>query len=214
MTKAIGYTRVSTAEQSESGLGLAAQRAAIEAECQRRGWDLVKVLSDVGVSGKSTKNRPALTEALRLVEAGDAEAIVVSKLDRLSRSLRDFAVLMERARAKRWNLVALDLGVDLSTPSGEFMANVLASAAQWERRVIGARTRDALAVAKANGVRLGRPPEIPAAVERRIVMEREGGLTLAAIAERLMADGVPTAHDGSRWHPSTVITVLRRTYAS
>ena len=91
MTKAIGYTRVSTAEQSESGLGLAAQRSAIEAECRRRGWQLVQVLSDAGVSGKSTRNRPALTEALRMVEAGEADAVVVSKLDRLSRSLKDFA---------------------------------------------------------------------------------------------------------------------------
>ncbi len=121
MIKAVGYMRVSTAEQSESGLGLAAQHAAIEAECQQRGWELIQVLSDAGVSGKSTKNRPALTEALRLVEGGEAEAVVVSKLDRLSRSLRDFAALMERARAKRWNLVALDLGVDLSSPGENFL---------------------------------------------------------------------------------------------
>ena len=125
-------------------------------------------------------------------------------------SLRDFAALMERARAKRWNLVALDLGVDLSTPSGEFMANVLASAAQWERRVIGARTRDALQIAKANGVRLGRPPKISPEVQRRIVAYRARGLSLAAIAEQLTAAGVPTVHEDSRWHASTVQTVLRR----
>jgi len=70
--------------------------------------------------------------------------LIVSKLDRLSRSLLDFAGLMTRARDGGWNLVALDLGIDLSTPAGEFMASVMASAAQWERRLIGQRTRDAL----------------------------------------------------------------------
>src|SRR6202051_2945002 len=85
------------------------------------------------LSGKSL-DRPGLAAALAAVEAGEAAGIVVAKLDRLSRSLKDFADLMARAQASGWNLVALDLGVDLSTPSGEFMAGVMASAAQWERR--------------------------------------------------------------------------------
>ena len=90
------------------------------------------------------------------------------------------------------------------------MANVLASAAQWERRVIGARTRDALKIARANGVRLGRPPQIPPDVQRRILADRARGLSLAAIAEKLTAAGVPIVQKGSRWHASTVQTVLRR----
>jgi len=86
---------------------------------------------------------------------------MVSKLDRLSRSLLDFAGLMHRAQVGGWNVVALDLGIDLATPAGEFMASVMASAAQWERRIIGQRTRDALAVRKAEGHRLGRPSSLP-----------------------------------------------------
>jgi DNA invertase Pin-like site-specific DNA recombinase len=70
-----------------------------------------------------------------------------AKLDRLSRSMIDFARLLEQARHERWNLVALDLGVDVSTPS-EFLASVMGSAAQWERRMIGQRTKEALAVRK------------------------------------------------------------------
>jgi hypothetical protein len=86
------------------------------------------------------------------------------ELDRLSRSLVYFAGLMERAQSRKWNLVALDLGVDLSTPAGEFLASVLASAAQGERRIIGQRTKDALAQKKAKGVRLGRRPVLDPAV--------------------------------------------------
>jgi len=131
----------------------------------------------------------------------------VAKLDRLSRSLADFAQLMARAQAGRWNLVALDLGIDLATAAGEFMANVMASAAQWERRIIGQRTKDALAVRRAQGVRLGRPPLLPADVVARIVEGRRSGAGWSAIARDLDADGVPTAQGGARWYPATVRAV-------
>lgn len=206
--RAIGYIRASTSEQADSGLGLEAQRAAILAECERRGWRLLEVYEDAGASGKSLSGRPALTEALRAVEEGTAGALVVAKLDRLSRSLLDFASLMVRAQTKGWNLVALDLGIDLSTPAGEFMANVMASAAQWERRIIGQRTRDALAVRKAQGVRLGRPPVLPKDVVQRISRMRTTGQSLRGIADALNAENVPTAHGGARWHASTVRAVL------
>jgi DNA invertase Pin-like site-specific DNA recombinase len=90
-----------------------------------------------------------------MLEAGQADALVVAKLDRLSRSVGDFAGLMDLARRQGWALIALDLGVDTTTPAGEMMANVMASFAQFERRVIAQRTKDALAQAKARGVRLG-----------------------------------------------------------
>jgi DNA invertase Pin-like site-specific DNA recombinase len=89
--------------------------------------------------------------------------------------------------------VVLDLDLDLFTPQCELVANVVASVAQWERRIIGERTREALAVKKAEGVRTGRPVTLPASVARQIQRERAQGRSLAAIAERLNADGVPTA---------------------
>lgn len=204
----MGYCRVSTAEQGDSGLGLAAQRGAIAMECERRGWVLFEVFEDVGISGKSFKGRAGLEGALDSVELNGADTIVVSKLDRLSRSLIDFATLMERARSKGWNLVALDLGVDLTTPAGEFLASIMASAAQWERRLIGQRTKEALAVKKASGARLGGPVVLPEDVRHRIRRERRKGKTLRAIAEGLHRDGVATARGGV-WHPETVAGVLR-----
>src|SRR5439155_23274781 len=133
------------------------------------------------------------------VEQGEAAALVVAKLDRLSRSLLDFAGLMERARRKGWSLVALDLGVDTSTPSGEMMASVLATFAQFERRLIGQRTKDALAVKRSQGVQLGRPREISAeTIERVRELHASSGLSIAAIARRLNDEGVPTAR-GGKW---------------
>lgn len=207
--KVVGYVRVSTAEQADSGAGLEAQRAAIRAECARRGWELVEILEDAGASGKSLRGRPGLQRAIDQVEFGECEAIIVSKLDRLSRSLLDFAGIVARAQKWGWNLVALDLGVDLSTPSGKFIANVMASAAEWERELISQRTKDGLAVKRAQGVRLGRRPSIDPETEGRIRAMRERGMTMRAIIAQLNSEGTPTAQ-GGRWHPSTLQRVLGR----
>ena len=207
MTDAIGYLRVSTEEQADSRAGLDAQRAAILAEAQRRGWRLVEMIEDAGFSGKDM-NRPGIVAALDALKRHKADTLVVSKLDRLSRSMLDFAALMDRAAKEHWALVALDLGVDTTTPAGEMMANVLATFAQFERRLIGQRTRDALAAKRASGTRLGRPPTMPEPVVARIRSERAAGRTLSAIAEGLSIDAVPTAQGGKRWYASTVRTVL------
>jgi len=205
--RAVGYIRVSTEEQADSGAGLEAQRAAIVAEAARRSFELVAVYEDAA-SGKSLDGRDGLTQALSAVESGEADALVVAKLDRLSRSLMDFAALMERSRRQRWALVALDLGVDTSTPSGEMLASVLAVFAQFERRLIGQRTREALAVKRAQGVKLGRRRTMPTEIVERIRSERERGASLTAIANALNADGVPTAQGGRQWYASTVRAVL------
>ena len=206
--RAIAYARVSTEEQARSGLGIEAQKERLADEIERRGWETAAAIDDHGVSG-STLNRPGIAEALLLLSEGGADALMVAKLDRLSRSLLDFAQLMERARREGWALVALDIGVDTSTPSGEMMASVMAAFAQYERRLIAQRTRDALAEKKRQGYRLGRPVSLPASVRRQIVSERQSGLTLTAIANNLNGDGVATGQGGSRWWPSTVAAVLR-----
>src|SRR6478672_8781012 len=161
--RVLGYVRVSTDEQSGSGAGLEAQRQAILAECRRRGWQLLEVVEDAGFSAKDLK-RPGIQEALRVLQEGDAKALVVAKLDRLSRSMIDFTGLMAKAQKQGWALVALDCAVDTTTPAGEAMANMLATFAQFERRLISQRTREALAVKKAQGVRIGRPTAMPRTV--------------------------------------------------
>ncbi len=202
----IGYLRVSTAEQADSGAGMEAQQVAIQDEADRRGW-VVTWIEDAGFSAKDLK-RPGVLRALELLQTGEAGALVVAKLDRLSRSLLDFAGLMARAEREGWALVALDAHVDTSTPAGELLTNVLASFAQFERRLIGQRTRDALAQRKAAGVRLGRPVSMPESVRQRIASQRQDGHTLQTIADGLNRDRLPTARGGSCWRPSSVKAVL------
>ena len=94
------------------------------------------------------------------------------------------------------------------------MANVLATFAQFERRLIGQRTRDAMAAKKAAGAKFGRPRRIPEPVLRRLRQEREVGHSYRAIADALNAEGVPTAHGGAKWWPATVQRILGAEYAS
>lgn len=209
VTRALGYIRVSTAEQADSGAGLDAQRRAIEAACALKGWELVAVLEDAGASGGSLEKRPGMAEALARLAAGDADVVVAAKLDRFSRSVADFARLIDRAGRGGWAIAALDVDIDMTTPSGELMAMVIAAMAQYERRLIGQRTRDALAERRAAGVRLGRPRALPADVVARIVGRRGAGASMSGIARELNADGIPTAHGGSEWRQSSVAAVLR-----
>jgi len=198
----IGYLRVSTEEQARSGLGMDAQREAIEQAAKARGWHVTWAVDD-GYSG-STLKRPALVRALEALRAGEAEGLVVNKLDRLSRSAQDFANTMAAAKKQGWALVALDLGVDTTTPSGKLMAGVMAQFAEYERELISTRTKDALAAAKARGQRLGRPRAIDPALLARIVTERTSGSSLRAIAKALNDEGVPPVRDGRCWHPATI----------
>ena len=206
--RVLAYVRVSSEEQADSRAGLEAQRAAIERECKRRGWRIIEVIEDAGYSAKDLK-RPGVRVALEELERGRADALIVAKLDRLSRSMLDFTTVMAQAQKQGWALVALDCAVDTTTPAGEAMAHVLATFAQFERRLIGQRTREALAIKRKQGVRLGRPQSIPPRLARRIRTMRSRGMTLAAICDKLNSECVPTPHGGSAWRPTSLRAVLR-----
>lgn len=203
----IGYIRVSTEEQAASGLGLEAQEAAIRAECDRRGWT-VEVLADRGASGKRVN--PQLRQALDLLETRQADALVVAKLDRLARSVQHASAIIDNAVARGWSLVVLDNALDLTTPGGRAMARMLATFAELERELIGARTREALSARSARGEHNGRRTAIPAGVLRRIVISRRAGASFTSIARELTDDGVLSPTGLGLWHESTV----RRAYSS
>ena len=206
----IAYIRVSTDEQADSGAGLLAQRDQIEHACLQRGWTIEDILEDAAVSGGTPwDERPALSEAIRILAAGGADALMVAKLDRLTRSLLDFVTLMECARTSGWSFVALDLGVDTTTPAGELAANMMAAFAQFERRLIGQRTREALAQKRLAGIHIGRKSLIPGSVRERIRRERVAGQSYRAIADDLNTDAVPTGQGAALWHASSVRAALK-----
>lgn len=207
--KVVGYLRVSTLDQD---YGIGAQREAIEAEAQRRGWSVEWVI-DQGETGKNAA-RPGLARALSMLDAGEAEALVVSKLDRLSRSVVDFGQILQRAtrprgrKAKPWGLVALDVGIDMTQPTGRLVAHILIAVAEWEGDIISERTKAGLAQAKARGVQIGAVSQMDPKVVRRMRRLRSMGWSYDRIASRLNDDGVPTPR-GGRFHGSTVRYAVR-----
>jgi DNA invertase Pin-like site-specific DNA recombinase len=209
--RVLAYLRVSTTEQADSRAGIEAQRAAILSEAERRGWS-VEFIEDAGFSAKSLK-RPGLTLALDRLKRGEASVLVVSKMDRLSRSLLDFAAIMQRAQREGWALVALDSPADLTTPTGEAMAGVLAVFAQLERRLIGQRTKEALAKKREAGVRLGRPRAISPEAEARVHELRAKGMSIRHVAAALEAEGYSPPGGGS-WQPSSLHRILSRPLAA
>ena len=227
--RVVGYVRVSTLKQASEGVSLAAQEAKLRAYCLAMDLDLVAVEADEGVSAKGLKGRAGLARALARIDAGEASGLIVTKLDRLTRSVRDFGALVEGYFATRADLLSLADSIDTRTAAGRLVLNVLVSVSQWEIETTKERTRDALAHLKAEGVKLGGAAlgwkrgeacdadgrrfveaveaEV-AAVERALALKAEG-LSLRAIAARLEAEGFATKR-GGRWQAETVRKVLAR----
>ena len=202
------YVRCSTTEQAASGLGLEAQENVLRAEAERRGWEVVGVSREEGASGKDL-TRQELQRALTALVDGHADVLAVSKLDRLTRSLPDLVSLLEWASRHKVALVALDLGLDMTTSTGRLVAQLMGAVAEWERERISDRTREAAAVTRAHGKQWGGLAGVSSTapdIALRIASERAGGATWQAIADGLNADGVPTVRGGTQWRVSSVQT--------
>ena len=228
-TRVVGYIRVSTEGQADGGVSMDAQRAKLTAYCTALDLVLVAVEADAGLSAKSLE-RPALQRALGMLRDGQADALLVVKLDRLTRSVRDLGTLVEDYFATgRWALLSVADSIDTRSAAGRLVLNVLASVAQWEREATAERTRDALAHLRSEGVRLGGAAlgwehteavdpsgrRIIAAVEdeadtvARILALKADGVSVRRIAEILAAEGRSTKA-GGRWHATTVQRVIAR----
>ena len=152
--QAIGYARVSTERQADQGVSLDSQTAKIRAMATVQGAELLDVVVDGGESAKSM-NRPGIQRVLDLVREGKVEAVIVAKLDRLTRSVKDLCELLELFEKRRVALVSVAESLDTSTAAGRMVITIMGAVSQWEREAIGERTRDALRHKRANGERVG-----------------------------------------------------------
>jgi DNA invertase Pin-like site-specific DNA recombinase len=209
--KIIAYMRVSTHEQAKTGLGIEAQRTALNKYASFKGYEIIEEVEDVVSTQKET--RESLQKALQRVLQGDADCLAVAKLDRLARSVVEVLQMSEKLSAKGKRLIALDLDIDTNTPNGEFMLTMLAAISRWERRVIGERTKVALAEAKDKGVVLGAPPTLSKATKDRVILERwQNKRTLQGVADALNQAGIPPAK-AKIWTSSNVRETLKRCHA-
>lgn len=222
-TRTVAYLRVSTEKQADLGVSLEAQRAKAAAYAMLYDLELVAVEVDAGASAK-TLNRPALGRALAMLKAGQAEALLVVKLDRLTRSVKDLGALLENYFAPgQAALMSVSEQIDTRTAAGRLVLNVLTSVAQWERETIGERTAAAMGYKKAQhqytggrvpyGWSLAADGEHlePNTAEQEIVQAalelKAAGLSLRKIGERLEAKGL-LPRSGGHWHAKTIQDLL------
>jgi DNA invertase Pin-like site-specific DNA recombinase len=139
-TKVVGYVRVSTQEQATSGHSLGSQRAKIVAYAALYDLELVEIVVDEGQSGKSLK-RPGIERALAMMASGEVSAILVAKIDRLTRSLSDWQHLIRNyfSESAGGQLLSVSDSIDTRTATGRMVLNMLLTVAQWEREAIGER---------------------------------------------------------------------------
>jgi DNA invertase Pin-like site-specific DNA recombinase len=219
----IGYVRVSTDRQAEHGVSLEAQEAKIRAMATVQGADLMDVIVDGGESAKSL-NRPGLQRLMTLVSSGKVQAVIVAKLDRLTRSVKDLCGLLELFEKRKVALISVAEALDTGSAAGRLVITIMGAVSQWEREAIGERTRDALRHKRAQGQRVGNigfgyrlaadgrhlepdPSEQAALAELQEL--RSQGYSLRAVAVALNAAGHRTRR-GTDWRLESVVRVLKQ----
>lgn len=201
------YARVSTQMQVDDGVSLDAQEKQLRYAAESQGYE-VEMLREEGRSGKNITGRPVLTAALNSLDKGEAEALFVTRLDRLARSTRDFLSIVDRSHKYEWRLALLDLGLDTATYQGRFVVTIMSAMAEMERGMISLRQKDVHQDRRNNGkvwgIDLGPLPLINESIKDRIERERSLGLSYNLIAQGLNRDAIPTALGGEKWYASTV----------
>jgi site-specific DNA recombinase len=221
--KTIGYVRVSTERQAERGSSLEAQAEKIRAMALVQGVELADIIVESGESAKSL-NRTGMSQLLAMVEAGKVKAVIVAKLDRLTRSVKDLCELLERFERKGVALVSVAESLDTGSAAGRLVLNIMAAVSQWEREAIGERTKDALSHKRSHGQRVGNiafgyrlaadglhlevdPGEQGALAEIRRL--RGQGATLRGIAATLNQGPLRTRR-GTAWRLESVARIVKQ----
>lgn len=221
--KTIGYARVSTTGQAEEGYSLEAQRRKVQAYCELHDLCLAEIIEDAGCSGKSVAGRPGMQRLLELVRTGKVDNVVILKLDRLARNLKEACEISELLEKKGCALHSISEKIDTASATGRLFYNILSAMAAWEREIISERTRLALAVKRDNGERVSRhapfgfkfdgdklvKDDTEQATIGKIIELKASGLSIRGIVAFLKGHGYRNRHS----HPlgrNEVWTVLKK----
>src|SRR5450432_1225748 len=220
--RAIGYTRVSTDKQADRGVSLDAQTEKIRAMALVHDAELIDIIVEAGESAKSL-NRPGMQRLLALIDSGEVQTVIVAKLDRLARSVKDLCELLERFERRGVALISVAESLDTGSASGRLVLNIMVSVSQWEREAIGERTRDAMRHMKTKLEFVGNAPygfrqaadkrhvepePGEQAILERIHRLRNGGKSLRKIADQLNRLEIRT-RQGSPWRHEYVARLLK-----
>lgn len=219
--RAIGYARVSIEELANSDLSLISQRIRIAGYAQASDFDLIEIIEESGWPA-TNMNRPGLQRALQTLEDGLADALVVTSLDRLTRSVKVLGHLVEFFDRTKIALVSVLDSIDSLSSSGRLVLNVLGSIAQWERKAMVERTTAALAAKVNKGEKTGGTVPygfdvspsgklLPNSREQEavhvMVHGHRKGLSLRKIGDLLAKRGF-LPKQGGAWHPQVIKKIL------
>lgn len=204
---ALLYSRVSTSMQVQDGVSLDVQERALKQAAELAGYTLTELVKEEGRSGKSISGRPALKKTLNRLASGEADALFVTRLDRLSRSTQDFLSIIDHSQKYGWRLVLLDLNLDTSSYQSRFVVTIMSALAEMERSIISERQKDVHSDRRSRGkvwgVDLGPKKRVPEEVLNRICSEYAAGESMHGIARSLNAEGIPAAY-GGKWSASSI----------
>ncbi len=220
--KAIGYVRVSTSSQADRGVSLEAQTEKIRAMAVVHGVELADVIVDAGESAK-TLARPGMARLLDMVNSRTVDMVVIAKLDRLTRSVKDLGELLEKFTRRGVSLISVAESLDTGSAAGRLVLNIMVSVSQWEREAISERTSDALRHKKTRGERCGNirygsrlsgdgvhleqePRELE--IIARVQTLRKVGISAQIIAANLNREGFRTRR-GGEWTREYVASISR-----
>lgn len=204
---ALLYARVSTQLQVNDGVSLDVQERQLQSAAEAAGYTRFEFVREEGRSGKSISGRPALTSALKRLDAGEAKALFVTRIDRLARSTQDFLSIIDRAGKNGWRVVMMDLNLDTSSYQGRFVVTLMSALAEMERNIIAERQKDVHKDRRDRGivwgVDMGPKNKTPEEIKQRILSERASGASYRQIADGLNRDEIPT-QNLRKWHHTTV----------
>lgn len=210
-TKALLYARVSTAMQVEDGVSLDVQERTLRQAVEMYGFSDAELVKEEGRSGKNVSGRPKLIDALKRLDNKEADALIVTRIDRLARSTKDFLDIVDRAGKNGWRLIMLDLNLDTSTYQGRFVVTIMSALAEMERGIIAERAKDIHKDRREQGLvwgqDLGPKMMIPPQVREQVLLRRRMGLSYQMIADTLNQQGIASARGGS-WYASSVKNVI------
>jgi len=197
--RALGYV-TSAAERLEN-TEVQVQVAALQEQCERRGWQLTGVVHEAQETRGRILDRPAFSCAMGRLGRGDASVLLVNDLGGLCRSVADLGTVLALLDRMGARLVSLRPHIDTGTELGRSAARIVADVSAWERERRAERSRKAFAAARAKGAL---KPAISPELKRRIERMRSAGMTLQGIVDELNDAGVPTVRGGATWRPSSV----------
>jgi DNA invertase Pin-like site-specific DNA recombinase len=199
--------------QVQDGVSLDVQERQLINAAEFHGFNEYEIVREEGRSGKNVKGRPQLQKALKMLEQKVADALIVTRLDRLARSTSDFLAIVDLANKQGWRLIMLDLNLDTSSYQGRFVVTVMSALAEMERGIIASRQKDVHKDRRERGVvwgkDMGPKQEVDDEIVELIITYRNAGISYRSIAEKLDTAKILPPR-GDKWSHVTVKRVIER----